>query len=60
MQRFYGMRIQTDLFGKWSLVREYGRIGKSGKIRAIPYDSEQEAENAFSKLVAAKQKKGYA
>ena len=30
--RFYSLDIQPDLFGGWSLVREWGRIGRHGKV----------------------------
>jgi predicted DNA-binding WGR domain protein len=27
MHRFYRMEVQPDLFGRWCLIREWGRIG---------------------------------
>ncbi len=59
MRHFHRMVIQTDLFGKWSFIQEYGRIGRAGKMLAIPYDNAEQAEAAFSELLTAKQKKGY-
>ena len=53
------MAIQLDLFGKWSLIREYGRMGKPGKILAVPYDTEDEAEMALSEQRQKKERKGY-
>jgi len=29
-RRFYRMEIVPGLFGDWSLIREWGRIGQSG------------------------------
>jgi len=31
--RFYRMEIMPGLFGDWSLVREWGRIGQPGQVR---------------------------
>jgi predicted DNA-binding WGR domain protein len=31
--RFYKLDIQPTLFGEWSLVWEWGRIGRPGKVR---------------------------
>ena len=32
MARFYKLDIQPTLFGEWSLVREWGRIGRPGTV----------------------------
>jgi predicted DNA-binding WGR domain protein len=37
MQRFYRMDVQPDLFGQWCLMREWGRIGSSGRVRSMPF-----------------------
>ena len=29
MERFYKLDVQPTLFGEWSLVREWGRIGRA-------------------------------
>ena len=34
--RFYHLDVQPDLFGGWSLVREWGRIGRAGKVLTAP------------------------
>jgi predicted DNA-binding WGR domain protein len=34
MHRFYRMEIQPDLFGEWCLMREWGRIRRSGQMRS--------------------------
>jgi predicted DNA-binding WGR domain protein len=30
MSRFYKLDVQPTLFGEWSLVKEWGRIGRPG------------------------------
>lgn len=36
MNRFYRMEVQPDLFGGWTLWREWGRIGRGGQLRFDP------------------------
>jgi len=59
MFRYYCLDVQPDLFGNECLVREWGRIGHGGQIRAIPYSTITEARKALEKHRAAKEKKGY-
>ena len=47
------------LFGGWSLVREWGRLGSGGTLRVDPFATEQEALAKFEKVKAAKEKGGY-
>jgi predicted DNA-binding WGR domain protein len=37
--RFYGLSLERNLFGGWSLVREWGRIGRAGHMHADLYKS---------------------
>jgi len=42
--RFYTIQVQPDLFGRWSLIREWGRIGsKGGQVNILPFETEKEA-----------------
>ncbi len=59
MARYYSLSIQPNLFGGWSLVREWGRIGSSGRIRIDLHDSEDEALAAYGKMREAKVRRGY-
>jgi hypothetical protein len=34
--RFYRMDVQPDLFGGSGFIREWGRIGRPGTVRALP------------------------
>lgn len=49
-RRFYAMSVQRDLFGDWTLVREWGRIGRPGRLRADGYGSLREAQSALARL----------
>ena len=59
MRRFYLMTVQRDLFGGAQLVREWGRIGSSGKIMSSHHADEAQAVDALAEIVAAKCKRGY-
>lgn len=58
MRRYYRMAIESDLFGKSSLVREWGRIGSRGQMMVETHSDEGQAVNALMKLARAKERKG--
>jgi predicted DNA-binding WGR domain protein len=55
MRRFHRLSVQSDLFGRASLVRGWGRIGFRGQM--MP--DEGKAVTALMKLAAAKKRRGY-
>jgi predicted DNA-binding WGR domain protein len=57
--RFYRLAVWPDLFGGFSLAREYGRIGQPGLLRLDPYPEEGQAHSALHKLVRRKTRRGY-
>jgi predicted DNA-binding WGR domain protein len=57
--RFYRMAVWPDLFGNYSLAREYGRIGQPGKLRLDPYPEETQAFAAMMALMRRKTRRGY-
>jgi predicted DNA-binding WGR domain protein len=57
--RFYRLEIWPDLFGGFSLVREYGRIGQPGRLQFAPFDEIDAARKAFARIVSSKQRRGY-
>jgi predicted DNA-binding WGR domain protein len=59
MRRFYRMSIQRDLFGRTSLVREWGRIGSRGQVMFENHVDDGRAISALMKLAAVKRKRGY-
>lgn len=59
MQRFYCLSVQPDLFGGYSLVREWGRIGRSGQLLHKHYPDEPSAQKAAEKMLQIKKNKGY-
>ena len=59
MARYYRMTVQPTLFGEWSVVREWGRIGRGGQVKASPYVNETDAVNAMVTVESSKVRKGY-
>ncbi|MCQ4159972.1 WGR domain-containing protein [Roseomonas sp. GC11] len=59
MDRFYRLRVQRELFGGWSLLREWGRRGASGQVRQDHYAAEGEARAAGLALARRKLRRGY-
>lgn len=57
--RYYRMSILPNLFGEWTLQREWGRIGQGGRVRLDLFRSEAEAERALSVLEGVKQRRAY-
>jgi predicted DNA-binding WGR domain protein len=58
MARFYKLNVQPTLFGEWSLVKEWGRIGRAGTVRAEIYPTRGTADLAMVGDYARKARKG--
>jgi predicted DNA-binding WGR domain protein len=39
--RFYALQVTPNLFGAWSLIRSWGRIGASGQQRIDWHDTQE-------------------
>ena len=59
MARFYVLDVQPDLFGAWCFIREWGRIGRPGQLRHVPYPTEDEAKEALARQRRSKERRGY-
>jgi len=59
LARFYSLTILPNLFGEWSLQREWGRIGRNGQMRVAFFPSHSQALQAFHQIKTAKIKRGY-
>jgi predicted DNA-binding WGR domain protein len=57
--RFYRISVMPNLFGEWTLYREWGRIGQGGQVRMDWFDSEDQAVGALIGLETAKRRRGY-
>ncbi|WP_455203944.1 WGR domain-containing protein [Kaarinaea lacus] len=58
-QRYYHLMLQEDLLEGWTLIKETGRQGASGKISKQQFDNREDAEMAMLKLRDSQLKRGY-
>jgi predicted DNA-binding WGR domain protein len=58
MRRFYRLDIQPDLFGGFLLLKQWGRNGVSGQIKAEWYDNEALATTK-QRQAGRKRRRGY-
>jgi len=59
MSRYYTLCVQPNLFGGFSLMRNWGRIGTGGQMRLELFDTEDNAQEAYDSLISLKLKPGY-
>jgi predicted DNA-binding WGR domain protein len=57
--RYYSLDVQPHLFGGWSLIREWGRIGRPGQVKIELCGSLEGAARAFDGKLRQKQRRGY-
>jgi predicted DNA-binding WGR domain protein len=57
--RFYLMATTPTLFGEWTLVREWGRIGQPGQLCLETHGSMGGAIQALVAARRAKERRGY-
>jgi predicted DNA-binding WGR domain protein len=60
MRRFYRLDVQPDLFEQWCFIREWGRIGRAGQVRMVPYATAADAHEALAAQQRMKERRGYA
>jgi predicted DNA-binding WGR domain protein len=58
-QRFYCIHVCQGVFGDWSVVREWGRIGSPGTVRSVWFNLEADAVAAADQWRLKKMKGGY-
>ena len=58
-RRFYSVQIIPTLFGEWSIMREWGRIGSPGRVTMESFSSEDEARRAERITVRLRERHGY-
>lgn len=57
--RFYQLMLQEDLLNGWTLVREWGQQGSSGRVKKDHFTSRDDAQNALLQVRDAQVKRGY-
>lgn len=59
MARFYVLSIEETLFGDTALVREWGRLGTSGRRRLDLFEQRAQASEALENWLGRKLRRGY-
>ena len=59
MHHFYALGIMPNLFGEWTVVAEWGRIGVPGRMQWSTYATEVSAMEALARRLADKKRRGY-
>lgn len=59
MRRFYALSVQRNLFGEWVLLREWGRIGYSSRVKEMIFRTPGPALDALQKIARQKGRRGY-
>jgi len=57
--RFYHLFLQQDLLGGWTLVKEWGFQGTSGRVQRELYPSREAAAEAMERARDQQIKRGY-
>jgi predicted DNA-binding WGR domain protein len=60
LHRYYALEIAPNLFGGFSLICTWGRIGQSGQSKIDLCASEAEAHARYRQKLHEKQRRGYA
>jgi predicted DNA-binding WGR domain protein len=59
IRRFWLATVTPTLLGGWSLVREWGRVGQPGTVKASTFESENEARRAEQQGIRKRERHGY-
>lgn len=59
IHRFYVANVTQTLFGEWVFLREWGRVGSPGTVRAQSFTEEQEARTAERRSIRRRLRHGY-
>jgi len=57
--RYFHLFLQEDLLGGWTLVKESGQQGSSGRITKLHFEDREQAEQALTRTRDAQLKRGY-
>jgi predicted DNA-binding WGR domain protein len=59
LHRFYVVRLAPSLFGDWTLLREWGRIGSPGTVRLTSFENYANADQAARRTINTRLRHGY-
>ena len=58
MARFYVLSLEETLFGDTALVREWGRLGTTGRRQLDLYEAQAQASEALESWLGRKLRRG--
>jgi predicted DNA-binding WGR domain protein len=59
VNRFYVVSLAPILFGEWTVLREWGRIGSPGTVRVMSCERQEDAEQAERRTIKQRLSHGY-
>jgi predicted DNA-binding WGR domain protein len=59
MNRFYIVQVMPNLFGHWTVMREWGRRGSPGTLRLESCRRREEAQSAEQRTIKRRLQRGY-
>ena len=59
MHRYYRLSVEPNLLGEWSLIREWGPVGKPSQSRIDLHATQQDAQAAMQRKGHEKRRRGY-
>jgi predicted DNA-binding WGR domain protein len=59
LQRFWLANVTPTMFGEWSLLREWGRIGSPGTVQSRTFEREDDARRAEQQGIRRRARRGY-
>jgi predicted DNA-binding WGR domain protein len=59
VDRFYVVEVMPDLFGKWTVLREWGRRGSPGAVRLDSYRRQDDARISAQRTIKRRLHHGY-
>jgi predicted DNA-binding WGR domain protein len=57
--RYYQLLLLEDMLEGWTLIREWGQQGSSGRVKRDHFSSRDEAEQAMMRVRDAQLNRGY-
>lgn len=57
--RYYQLLLLEDLIDGWTLVREWGPQGRSGRVKRDHFENRESAENALLRVRDSQLKRGF-
>lgn len=57
--RYYQLLILEDLLDGWTLIREWGQQGRSGRVKRDHFENREMAEDALLRVRDSQLKRGF-